>query len=227
MVCLLQQLYNVQFLTLNLKIIELLSSSVELISRQPSPFVNLKSLTIYPRKLFMGEPSDLPKGKVHLSTEVKNYLLDLDSSPGATLTMFSREEIIAVKDIQLARKRMAELRVLLEQQKANTETKGKAPMECDNAKMHKKRNAQPEMKMQLQIGGNRELIKSYWKDRSVRVEQRKAKVCLIISMLEGIEGLLKKLPATNRAMIQPCFSSLCFEANTVMNKIMNMHFDEN
>nr|XP_043614600.1 F-box/LRR-repeat protein At1g55660-like isoform X2 [Erigeron canadensis] len=97
MVCLLQLLRNVRFLTLNLEIIELLSSSVELISQQPSTFVNLKSLTIFPKKILGWETKGLPKGKVNLSTEVKRYLLD--GSPGATLTMFSREEIIAIEGI--------------------------------------------------------------------------------------------------------------------------------
>nr|XP_043621164.1 putative FBD-associated F-box protein At5g56700 [Erigeron canadensis]XP_043621166.1 putative FBD-associated F-box protein At5g56700 [Erigeron canadensis] len=222
---LLKQLHNVEFLTLNLEIIELLSSSVELISHEPSPFINLKNLTIYPQKISEWDMRDLPKGKVSMSTEVKKYLLD--SSPGATVTMFSREEIIAVKDVASAQKLMAELRVFLEQEKGTTKTKGKAPMESDNAKMHMKSQTQPDLKMQLEIGGNISLVQSCWKDLGVQFEQRKAKACLILSKLESIEGLLKKLPPTNRAMIQPCFSTLCAEADTVMCKLMKMQCDEN
>nr|XP_043608510.1 F-box/FBD/LRR-repeat protein At5g22660-like [Erigeron canadensis] len=79
-----QQLNNVKFLTLSLEIIELLSSSVELISHQPSPFTGLTSLKIYPEVV----SEQAPKGE-NMSTEVKNYLLD--SSPIATLTLISRE----------------------------------------------------------------------------------------------------------------------------------------
>nr|XP_043619592.1 uncharacterized protein LOC122591088 [Erigeron canadensis] len=144
--------------------------------------------------------------------------------------MFSREEIIAVKNIPSTRKLMAKLPVLLEQEKSNTKTKGKAPMESDNAKRHKKRKTQPEMKMQLQSGGNVALIESCWKDLSVQIEQRIAKACLIISMLRRIEEILINLPATNRAIIQPSFSSLCAETDAVISKItdcMKMQCDEN
>nr|XP_043622290.1 uncharacterized protein LOC122593900 isoform X2 [Erigeron canadensis] len=214
MVGLLQQLHNVKFLTLNLEFIELLSSSVELISQQPSLFVNLKRLTIYPHKVFEYDMRGLPKGKVNLSTELKQYLLD--SSPGATITMISPEEIIASKDAASAKKLMTELRVLLEQEKANTKTKGKAPMVSNNG----------ERKMQLQIGGNRALIKNYWKDLNVQFEQRKAKAYIIISKLESIEEVLKKLPAANRALIQPCFSRICAQADNLMNQILKMQCDE-
>ena len=65
--------------------LQLLSSSVEVISHQPSPFASLKSLKIYPTQL---DHEDATM-KVKLSTEVKNYLLD--GSPNATVTMVSRE----------------------------------------------------------------------------------------------------------------------------------------
>lgn len=65
---------------------QLLSSSVELISDQLSPFVNLKSLKICPANL---DSEEQPQNKEDMSSEVKNYLLD--SSPNATVTMYSRE----------------------------------------------------------------------------------------------------------------------------------------
>ncbi|GJY12251.1 F-box domain containing protein [Tanacetum coccineum] len=83
---LLQRLHSVKSLTLNLEILEHLSSSVEVISHQPSPFANLKSLKIYPKKV---DKWELPKKIVDMSTEVKNYLLD--GSPSATFSMISRE----------------------------------------------------------------------------------------------------------------------------------------
>ncbi|MFS8030211.1 putative leucine-rich repeat domain superfamily, F-box-like domain superfamily [Helianthus anomalus] len=106
---LLQLLHNVKSLTLNLEIVEvigsvyvmhltmifslrnilitallfhLLSSSVELMSYQPSPFFNLKSLKIHAVTEFSHY-----SGK--MSAEVKSYLLD--SSTGANLIMVPRE----------------------------------------------------------------------------------------------------------------------------------------
>lgn len=61
---------------------------MELISYQPSPFANLKSLDIYPVKEL--SEYEAPK-KQNMSTEVKNYLLN--SSPNAAFTMISREVI--------------------------------------------------------------------------------------------------------------------------------------
>nr|XP_043639874.1 putative F-box/LRR-repeat protein At5g02930 [Erigeron canadensis] len=229
-VCMLQQLHTVEFLKLNFDIIELLSSSVELISHQPSPFVNLKSLTIYPEKISPWETKG-PKGKVDLSSEVKSYFLD--SSPGATFTMFSREEegcmeVIAVRGFALARRLMGELQVLLEQEKASTKTKRKVRMDSDNAKMRRKRNGKAETKMQLQIGENIALIKSCSNKLNLQSKQQKAH--LVISKLDSIEGLLKKLHATNRAMIEPFFNSLFTEAVIVMRKMtedIKIECDEN
>ncbi|KAM0028807.1 putative F-box domain, leucine-rich repeat domain superfamily, F-box-like domain superfamily [Helianthus debilis subsp. tardiflorus] len=75
-VCLLQQLHS------------FLCSSVELILDQPSPFVNLKGLKIYPEFYYWEEHT---QPKVTMCTEVKSYLLD--GSPGATFTMVTHEDI--------------------------------------------------------------------------------------------------------------------------------------
>ncbi|KAI7742925.1 hypothetical protein M8C21_008730 [Ambrosia artemisiifolia] len=134
-VCMLQQLRSVQFLTLNSELIKLLSSSIEIIAHQPSPFANLKSLKIYPAYTpdeFMQprlSKKKLMQSKVTMSTEVRNYLLN--SSPGATFTMVSHEEIRAVKNVTSARNLMTELQDKL---KKFTETnmtnieQDKAPM---------------------------------------------------------------------------------------------------
>ena len=71
--------------------LQLLSSSVEVISHQPSPFASLKSLKIYPTQL----EHENAAMTVQLSTEVKNYLLD--GSSNATVTMVSREVFTPVK----------------------------------------------------------------------------------------------------------------------------------
>ena len=55
---------------------------MELISYQPSPFVNLKSLKVYPGDSFVKVLETIP-------AEVKKYLLD--GSPSATFTEVSYE----------------------------------------------------------------------------------------------------------------------------------------
>ncbi|GJT18879.1 F-box domain containing protein [Tanacetum coccineum] len=87
---LLQQLQSAKFLTLSIEIVEVLSSSVELISGQPSPFTNLKMLKIYPENVDFNEQAEK---KVDMSMEVKNYLLD--GSPSATFILVSREIIMS------------------------------------------------------------------------------------------------------------------------------------
>ncbi|GJT70485.1 F-box domain containing protein [Tanacetum coccineum] len=100
---LLQRLHSVKFLTLNMEILEILSSSVELLSHQHPPFANLKYLKIYPLELTK---------KANLAIEVINFILD--NSPNATFVMISREEILAENNAKKAKWHMADLRVLLE-----------------------------------------------------------------------------------------------------------------
>ncbi|KAK9052832.1 hypothetical protein SSX86_029462 [Deinandra increscens subsp. villosa] len=209
-VCLLQQLHNVKFLSLNLEIVELLSSSVGLHLHQPSPFVNLKSLNIHPERVYWCEEEP---PKVAMSTELKRYLLD--GSPGAAFTMVLREEI-------LAHKYTTELRVLLEKEKADMAhlDQGKTPVES-----HK-----PKVEMKLNSGENIAQIKSCWKNLGVQIEAGNEKANLIISKLQRIEKVLTKLPASKRAKIQPCFSSLCGEAKIAISQItdcMKIQCDEN
>ncbi|GJV02968.1 F-box domain containing protein [Tanacetum coccineum] len=85
---LLQQLHNVKFLTINLDIVKILSSSVELHSHQTSAFSNLKSLWILP---MIDESSDADH---IMSAEIKSYFLK--SSLNATLTLVPREECIDI-----------------------------------------------------------------------------------------------------------------------------------
>ncbi|KAI7739819.1 hypothetical protein M8C21_024283, partial [Ambrosia artemisiifolia] len=205
--CLLQQLHNVKFLTLNLEIVECLSSSVELMTNQPSPFANLKSLNIYPIR------EQVPGHGVKMSAEVKGYLLD--SSSGATFTMVTREDIKAMKDTKFAQELITELWELLEQEKARTET--------IMAKMHEQGRPQ----FSECIGRD---IDMCWKYTSARINKGKEKVSDICYMLQNIKGSLKELPASNQATIQPSFSTLCAEVDTVTNKItecIKMDCDEN
>ncbi|XP_076897280.1 FBD-associated F-box protein At5g60610-like [Bidens hawaiensis] len=198
-VYLLQQLYNVHFLTLNLEIVELLNSSSELVLHQPSPFMNLKRLNMY----LLEQASK----EVAMSTElIKNYLLG--SSPKNNFTMVLCEEIAA-------NKLMAELQVLLKEEKDNIKTNSShvVPREKTPVESHKPKK--------LKIGGNMTQIKEHWENMGAEIQLRKEKACLIISMLQRIEELLAKLPVSNRARIQPCFSSLCEEASVAITKLAN------
>ena len=128
------------------------------------------------------------------------------------------QETKAVRNAALAKNLMAELRVLLEQEKANFET-NKAHIEEGNAQVEN----------QLQNAGSIAHIKSRFKEFSVQIEQRKDKAFSIINKLETIEELLTKLPTSNKAMIQPHFPSLCVEANVVISKLtdsMKIHCDD-
>ncbi|PWA38527.1 F-box domain, Leucine-rich repeat domain, L domain-like protein [Artemisia annua] len=192
---LLQQLHSVKYLTLNMEIFQLLSP---LISYQPSPFVNLKSLKVYPYNYWVEVPETIP-------AEVKKYLLD--GSPSATFTEVSCEEMRALENVKSALKCMVEFREMLEHEKANIETNIVHMHEQDKLKINKR-----EMMDQ---------IDSCWKDLSAQIEHGKSKTSGIISKLCHIEQLLKELPASKRAQIEKLFSRLCMEADTVMNNIID------
>nr|GFA64985.1 hypothetical protein [Tanacetum cinerariifolium] len=85
----------------------ILSSSVEPLSHQHSPFANLKRLKIYPLELMK---------KANLPIKVINFILD--NSPNATFVMISREEILADNNAKKAKSHMADLRLLLEKEMA-------------------------------------------------------------------------------------------------------------
>ncbi|XP_076911979.1 F-box/FBD/LRR-repeat protein At5g56420-like [Bidens hawaiensis] len=165
---LLLQLYNVHFLTLNLEIVELLSSSVGLELHQPSPFVNLKRLHIYPLERYCWWERS-PK-KVAMHTELKTYLLD--GSPGCTFTMVLFEIT--------ARKLIAELRALIWKEKDNIETNS-AHVESHEPK-------------KLKTMGSMAQMKGYWENLGVQIELRKKTAFLIISKLQRIKEIVTKLP---------------------------------
>ncbi|KAJ0666259.1 putative F-box domain, leucine-rich repeat domain superfamily, F-box-like domain superfamily [Helianthus annuus] len=196
-----------------------LSSYVELISHQPSPFTDLKSLKIY--------PTDVPlvvrtQQKLTMSPEVKNYFLG--SSPGAIFTMVSREEISAVKNVTLARNLMAELWVLLD--KSSMENHLATVPELGEAENHR---AQRDTEMKLLFRERMTHIESYWKDRNSQVEKVYNNTCRTISLLREIEGVLKEVPRSHRAKLQARFSSLRVEAEIIMDDTMDqmkMQFDK-
>ncbi|CAH1413841.1 unnamed protein product [Lactuca virosa] len=109
-VCLLQHLPSVKLLTLNLDLLESLSSSMELIPHQVCVFDNAKILkftTKTPVKVYL---------EVNKSTDIKN---NDDSLPNAIFPMISHE-IRAMWDMASAQVLVKQLRVLLKECKANT-----------------------------------------------------------------------------------------------------------
>ncbi|XP_076925450.1 uncharacterized protein LOC143588286 [Bidens hawaiensis] len=163
-VCLLQQLRGVKFLTLNFELVELLSLSVEVISHQHSPFANLKSLKIYPAYVI---PEGQTQPEVTVSLEIKNFVLG--SSPGATFTMVSHEEIRAVKNVAIARNLMRELQGLLNQWEENSETN----TNDTKATVHEQVEVEnePDAKMKWHFGETMTHIENYWKDLSEQLDK--------------------------------------------------------
>ncbi|GKA37828.1 F-box domain containing protein [Tanacetum coccineum] len=204
-VVLLQQLRRVKFLRLNLEILELFSSSVELISHQPSPFANLKSLKIYQFNYNIGNRA--PK-KVNVSAVIENYFLD--NSPSATLTLVLREEIRAHRLTE-------KLQGLLKQWKGNGE---KNTAHIDQGDVENQRAQQQTIK-ESHFGEKLTRIKGYWSDLNKWYEEENEMACHIISLLQKIEKLLTKLPASQRAKMQPMYSSLNAEAETFINNMMD------
>ncbi|GJZ15256.1 F-box domain containing protein [Tanacetum coccineum] len=220
MFSLLQHLHSVKFLRLNLEIVELLSSSAELVFNQPSPFSNLKSLKIYPKDV---DSKERTQKKANMSVEVKNYLLD--GSPSATFTMVSREEVVAKMNTDLAQERMDNLRSRLEWEVAKTETnraqidRRKKLMESDKATIPEQHIT--ELEYLTHIEETDADIDACWENMNWHIEGEKSNISNIISSLHDIKEILIKLPTSNRADLQPCFQSLCTEANIVVNKIMD------
>lgn len=116
--------------------------------------------------------------------------------------MVTVQERRAVWNARQAQNHMAILRVMLEKENANIETT-KTQVENRDS------------------GDSSEQIDSCWRDLIVQIKEGKETTNYIISKLEDIERFLTKLPASKRAKIQPSFSSLCAEANTVINKVMD------
>ncbi|KAK9052905.1 hypothetical protein SSX86_029535 [Deinandra increscens subsp. villosa] len=228
---LLQQIHRVKFLTLNSEIIKYLSSFVEQFSHQPSPFTNLKSLKIYPETVSPEDDTeDDTELEINMSSEVKNYLLD--SSPGAVFTMVSREETRAVMNVVSAQNLMRDLEVILDRLGKNSVIyspnmeKDTESMETHAETVHEQvevenRRAPPKAKMKLNFGERMKHIKCYWKDLNKQLEIRHKNTLFIISRLQKIEEVLKKLPTSHRDKLQPQFSSLCSKADTIMDNMMD------
>nr|GEV52258.1 hypothetical protein [Tanacetum cinerariifolium] len=195
---LLQQAQGVKFLTLNMEIVERLSS-FEPISNQPSPFANLKSLKIYPVFKRIAQ-----KNKVNVSNVVKNFFLD--SSPSATVNLVKREEIRAQETLVRLERLLNKLKERIENNKAHMI-------------MVENQRAQQETKLQWRERLTH--IGSYWKDINEWHGKVTKKACRIIKMSRKMEILLQKMPTSKRAIMQSMFSRLRAEADTIMDNMID------
>ncbi|XP_071702102.1 F-box protein At5g03100-like [Rutidosis leptorrhynchoides] len=191
----LQKFHNVKYLTLGLEVVELLSSMVDMLSDLSSPFSKLKSLKIYP----MREEGD---EEVNIPTELKNFLLG--ASPNATVSIYSREDVKALKDATSAKRIMAKLQVLLEREKINCE-QGEAK-QIDEGQL---------------VEDEISHMRNCWTDMFVEINEERVKIDEILLMLDEIKELLKGLPISKRDGIQAQFSSLNAEAKNVMKLILD------
>ncbi|XP_071703940.1 F-box protein At5g03100-like [Rutidosis leptorrhynchoides] len=191
----LQRFRNVKYLTLGLEVVELLSSMVHMLSGLPSPVGNLTSLKIYPRY-------EEREKKVNIPTQVKNFLLG--ASPNATVSIYSREDVKALKDATSAKRIMAKLQVLLEREKINCE-------HGETQQIDEGEHVEEEISQ----------MRKCWADLFVQIDEEKVKIDEILLMLDEIEKLLKEIPASKRDCIRAQFSSLHAEAKNVMKLILD------
>lgn len=118
----------------------------------------------------------------------------------------------------IAQKLMADLPMYLEKENEIFKTKR---AHLDRGKTHMESHELEKLK----IWGDMALIKSGCENPGMQFNTR-----LIISQLRRIKELLTKLPAPKRANLQPSFSSLCVQADIVINQgtdSMKIHCDEN
>ncbi|PWA46536.1 hypothetical protein CTI12_AA507750 [Artemisia annua] len=106
------------------------------------------------------------------------------------------QEMRALMNTESALTCMAELRVMLEQEKANIKT-----------------NIAHMDRVMTPMEG--------WKDLKAQIKHGEAKTSGIISKLCGIEESLEELPASKRARIETSFSRMRTEADVIMNAIVN------
>lgn len=244
-VCVLQKFQSVKFLTINLEIPELLSSMSELVSNKTSPFASLKSLKIYPANIDgweeeydyydeddgedeeeeededKDEEDEDKEDEVNISSEVKDFFLQ--SSPSATVTVVTFQEIRAVTTPTLAKNLMEELQVLLKEEKAKIimarKKRGKAPMKSHVTQLHQQGKTQVMKNMQLLTEERMLSTESRWEDPSVQNYLENGKIGDMVSKLQAIKGVLATFPTSKRAKMKACFSRLFAEANLVMKKI--------
>ncbi|XP_022025270.1 uncharacterized protein LOC110925711 isoform X1 [Helianthus annuus] len=98
---------------------------------------------------------------------------------------------------------MAELRVIL----------------VDANRAHLERGKAQVAGNKLTVGESLVQIQSCFENLNVQVQQRAENACLVILKLHQVDELLTRLPASERAKIQPCFDSLRAEAFIAIGKL--------
>nr|GEZ98085.1 hypothetical protein [Tanacetum cinerariifolium] len=95
------------------------------------------------------------------------------------------------------------------------------PTESDDESMYNDDDdiGEPETQTQLQSRKKTKQIKSCWIDHAKLFSRGNSIVNKVTSYLEDIESILTILPASTRAMLQPCFSSLRAESITFLSKM--------
>ncbi|GKA71084.1 hypothetical protein Tco_0777223 [Tanacetum coccineum] len=153
-------------------------------------------------------------------------MLPADQSGADTSALVSPyHEKIAEMRTKSAQKRMDNMRVRLEWEIANIESnmspmnRRKTLTESEKEIMLEQHSA--ELEYLTHIEETVTCIDTSWEDLNSQIERGKSRISWIISDLHNIKEVLIKLPASNRAELQPCFSSLCSEANIVVKKIMD------
>ncbi|XP_071702948.1 F-box/LRR-repeat protein At3g26922-like [Rutidosis leptorrhynchoides] len=194
----LQQFRNVKNLTLGLEIVEL-DSFVDVVSDLPSPFAKLTSVKIYPG-------NEKGEKNVKIPTQVENFLLD--ASPSATLSIYSREEVKALRDATSAQRIMAKLEGLLEWEK----------IDCE---MNMNEQGETQINKGQHVKKKISQIRRCWTDLFGQINEDNVKIDDILSMLDQIEVLVQGLPTSKKDSIQAQFSSLRAEANSVMKLILD------
>nr|XP_043606164.1 uncharacterized protein LOC122578299 isoform X2 [Erigeron canadensis] len=160
--------------------------------------------------------STLPYSLVELFQKEKLF-----SSPGATFTMFTREdrlEMAARDDFALAKNFIAQLQGLLEQEKAQFQRL--LEQEKANARTKWKKDKKRKAEAQPQNERNVTMLKKCWEGLEVKFTPKENKARLIVTKLENIQKIVKKLPARLLAEIEPSFLSLSTEAVMVRNDIL-------
>ena len=98
--------------------------------------------------------------------------------------------------------------------------RGKTLTESEKAIMQEQHIA--ELEYLTHIEETMTCIDTSWEDLNSQIERGKSRISGIISDLHDIKEVLIKLPASNKAELQPCFSSMCSKGDIVVNKIMIM-----
>ncbi|CAH1413826.1 unnamed protein product [Lactuca virosa] len=235
-VCLLQQLQSVKFLTLNLGILKRLfsqrkslSSSMKLVPHKAFAFTNTKILKFTTTPVVKVYLEVQAQERVTTYTEIKN---DDDVSPSAIFPMVSCEEITAMENMASAQVFVKHLGILLEECKQNRNS--------EDYKAQRDVHSKPyvEMHWAWTLQWNLGAIMGVFKHKKIKakldnflmmaqitkkyINKRdctKSENHPIIGWLHDMRGLFQRtgdlitqLSASKRAVMLPIFLSLCEDA---------------